>query len=162
MNNVNLILIVVLITAISLISGIFFSFTIAVSPGLKKLSDIEFINSMKSINYEILNPLFYLSFFSPLILFPLIIYLHNKESNLLWLIISSFSMYIFILIITISINVPLNNQLESFDIVNSTNNEMIQLRNYFEDKWTLWNNNRTILGVISLILLILSQLKLEV
>ena len=149
--------VIALIISVALISGLLFSFTIAVSPGLKHLSALEFLKAMKSINKEILNPLFLFCFFCPLLLFPLTIYFQQNDVSNRWLIIAGFLTYILVIGITATINVPLNNQLERFDLLNASQIELKEFRNVFEKRWTFWNNIRTVLSVLSLILLFLWQ-----
>ena len=157
MTKVSFLIVIVLMLTVALISGLLFSFTIAVSPGLKHLSDLEFIKAMKSINKEILNPLFLFCFFGPLLLFPLTIYFPQNDGSNRWLLIAGFLTYILVIGITATINVPLNNQLERFDLLNVSQFELTEFRNLFENRWTFWNNIRTVLSVVSLILLTLWQ-----
>ena len=146
---------IVLILAVALISGLLFSFTIAVSPGLKHLSDLDYLKAMKSINKEILNPVFLFCFFSPLLLFPLTIYYTEDGGSNRWLLIAGLFTYILVIGITATNNVPLNNQLERFDLLNVSQIELSGFRNVFEKRWTFWNNVRTVLSVLSSILLTL-------
>lgn len=151
--KLNLFVTIPLMISVALISGLLFSFTIAVSPGLKHLSDLKFLKAMKNINKEILNPVFLFCFFSPLLLFSILIY--NQQNR--WLPMAAFFSYILVIGITATINVPLNNQLEKFDLLNVSHTGFWEFRNVYEKRWTFWNNIRTLLSVISLILLTLSQ-----
>jgi uncharacterized membrane protein len=155
MMRINLFVAVPLMISVALISGLLFSFTIAVSPGLKHLSDFEFLKAMKNINKEILNPIFLFSFFSPLLLFLALIYSHQNRG----LLVVAFLAYLLVIAITATINVPLNNQLERIDLFNVNGTGLSEFRNVFESRWTFWNNVRTVLSVISLVLLTLSQLQ---
>jgi uncharacterized membrane protein len=157
--KINLIIPLSLMISVALISGILFSFTIAVSPGLKHQSDLEFLKAMKSINKEILNPPFLFCFFSPLLLFPLTIYLQENTGSNRWLLSAGFLSYILVIGITATINVPLNYQLERLDLLNTSQLELLEFRNVFENPWAYWNKIRTVLSVISIILLTLWQLK---
>ncbi|TVR78594.1 MAG: DUF1772 domain-containing protein [Chitinophagaceae bacterium] len=152
---------IALMISVALISGLLFSFTIAVSPGLKHLSALEFLKAMKSINKEILSPLFLFCFFCPLLLFPLTIYFHQNDVSNRWLLIAGFLTYILVIGITATINVPLNNQLERFDLLNVSQIELTEFRNLFEKRWTFWNNIRAVLSVISLILITLWQFEMS-
>jgi len=159
MIKVSFLIVIVLMLTVALVSGLLFSFTIAVSPGLKHLSDLEYLKAMKSINKEILNPLFLFCFFCPILLFPLTIYFTHDDGSIRWLLIAGFFTYILVIGITAGINVPLNNQLEKFDLLNVSQFELTEFRNLFENRWTIWNNIRTILSSISLIFVLLHQVK---
>lgn len=156
MIKLSFIVTIVLMISVSLIAGLFFSFSIAVCPGLKHLSDMEFLKAMKSINKEILNPLFLFCFFSPIVLFPLLYFQQPIISNH-WLLILGFLFYFLVIIITVVINVPLNNQLEKLNLLNASPKILLELRYLFENRWTFWNNIRTVLSTASLLFLILSQ-----
>jgi len=143
----------ILMITVALTSGLLFSFTIAVSPGLKHVSDLEFLRAMKHINQEILHPIFLFCYLSPLLLFPTSIFLNPNTVSDRWILSSGFLAYIAVIIITASVNVPLNNQLERFDLEQSNPTQMAAFRNAFENRWVFWNNVRTISSVISFILL---------
>jgi uncharacterized membrane protein len=161
MIRISFIVAITLMISVSLIAGLFFSFTIAVSPGLKHLSDIVYLKAMKSINKEILNPLFFICFFSPIVLFPLVLYFQQTINSNRWLLISGFVFYFLVILITATINVPLNNQLETFEIQTARQTEISKMRHLFESRWTLWNNIRTDLSAISLIFLLMSKIELS-
>jgi uncharacterized membrane protein len=159
MIKVSFLIVIVLMLTVALISGLLFSFTIAVSPGLKHLSDLEFLKAMKSINKEILNPLFLFCFFCPLLLFPLTIHLQPNDGSNRWLINTAFLTYALVIGITAAINVPLNNLLERFDLLNISQIELKEFRNVFENRWTFWNNIRTVLSSTSLVFILLHQVE---
>ena len=46
-----------------LIAGLFYTFSVAINPGLSALSDANYIAAMNSINKVIENPVFFFSFF---------------------------------------------------------------------------------------------------
>jgi len=146
---------------VALISGLFFSFSIAVCPGLRHLTDLDFIKAMKSINKEILNPFFLISFFGPILLYPLVIYFQQSSEVSRWLLVFSSLTYMIMIVITVTINVPLNNRLEGFNLYYTNDIELSKLRNLFENRWTFWNNIRTVLSISSLVLLSLSQFEIS-
>lgn len=152
--SVNFLVSWLLLISVALISGLLFSFTNAVSPGLKHLPDLEFLKAMKSINKEILNPLFLLCFFSPLLLFPAAISIQQNGGFNRWILITGFLTYLAVILITAAINVPLNNQLEKLDLFHVSYKELEVFRNRFEKQWTFWNAIRTILAIFSFLLIV--------
>ena len=64
-----------------LIAGLFYSYSCSVNLGLSKLSDIEYLKAMKSINKEILNPWFFLSFVGSLVVIPLSTWLYYQNNG---------------------------------------------------------------------------------
>jgi len=66
-----------------LMAGIFFTWTNAVTPGIGKLKDIEYLSALQSMNRVILNPAFYLVFICPILTLPLTTILnYNSQSSL--------------------------------------------------------------------------------
>ncbi len=64
-----------------LIAGLFYSYSCSVNLGLSKLSDIEYLKAMKSINKEILNPWFFSSFIGSLIMIPFCTWLYYDRAG---------------------------------------------------------------------------------
>jgi uncharacterized membrane protein len=155
MTKVNFVIVMILILAVALISGLLFSFTIAVSPGLKHLSDVEYLKTMKNINKEILNPVFLFCFLCPLLLFPLTIYIQQNDGFNRWLLVAGFLTYCIVIGITAFVNVPLNNQLERLNLLNTGGKQLETFRTLFENRWTFWNNVRTVSSLLSSIFLTL-------
>lgn len=139
-----------------LMAGFFFSYTVSVSLGLGKLGDNEFLNAMKQINREVQNPIFFTSFFGALILLSVACFLNHNKPYFMFLLIATFFYLLGVLLVTVFVNVPLNNKLELFDITLSTEITVKQMRNAFEKRWNFWNNIRTISSILSLLFVILT------
>ncbi len=119
----------------ALMAGLFFSYSISVSPGLNKLSDQEYLRAMQSINREIQNPIFFLCFVGLLILLPWATvqqFSVHKISFMLLLAASAFYI-IGVFGITATVNVPLNDQLDAFTFPGSAF-EIQRMRALFEKK----------------------------
>lgn len=146
-----------LITAVltALIAGLFYAYSCSVVPGLGKLSDTEYLKSMQSINREILNPVFFMSFMGTAVLLPVTTFLFRGEHpGFLFLLLASVAYLIGVFGVTVVGNVPLNDMLDRFDISNSTTEAVKQMRESFENRWNLLNNIRTVFSVISIALVI--------
>ncbi|WP_343608430.1 DUF1772 domain-containing protein [Chryseobacterium oranimense] len=146
-----------LITAVltALIAGLFYAYSCSVVLGLGKLSDMEYLKSMQSINREILNPVFFMSFMGTAILLPVTTFLFRGEQPaFLFLLLASAAYLIGVFGVTVAGNVPLNDMLDKFDINGSTADAISQMRGNFENRWNLLNNIRTVFSVISIVLVI--------
>ncbi|MCT2560362.1 chryseobasin maturation helper ChrI [Chryseobacterium herbae] len=144
-----------LITAVltALIAGLFYAYSCSVVLGLGKLSDSEYLKSMQSINREILNPVFFLSFMGTAILLPVTTFLfRGDQPAFIFLLLASAAYLIGVFGVTIAGNVPLNDMLDKFDITGSTADVVKQMRDSFENRWNLLNNVRTVFSVISIAL----------
>ena len=149
-------ILIVTATLTALMAGLFFSYSISVSLGLGKLSDSEYIKAMQSINREIQNPLFFLCFFGVLIMLPVATITQYSIDKTTFIVLLAATLFYAIGVfgITVFANVPLNNQLDQFDLSNQTNEVIQTQRQYFETKWNYWNNIRTINSIIAIILVI--------
>lgn len=154
--KMNEILLAIATTFSALMAGLFFSYNFSVMPGLGKLADIDYLKAMQSINREIQNPVFFICFFGTIIFLPLSTILNYSGRDLsFWLLFSATIIYYAgVFGLTIFGNVPLNNQLEKFNLVNATPAALSTLRASFENHWNFLNNIRTASSIISLILMI--------
>jgi uncharacterized membrane protein len=140
----------------SLMAGIFFAFTVSVMPGLGKLSDAGFLSAMQSINREIQNPVFFLVFFGVLILLPFAIYLHYHADRSAFLLLTAATLVYFIGVFGVTIlgNIPLNNQLDQFDIARATPENLQSFRAHFEGKWNTFNSVRTVSSLLAAVIMV--------
>lgn len=146
-----------LITAVltALIAGLFYAYSCSVVLGLGKLSDTEYLKSMQSINREILNPVFFMSFMGTAILLPVTTFLfRGDQPAFIFLLLASAAYLIGVFGVTIVGNVPLNEMLDKLDISGSTADVVKQMRDRFENRWNLLNNVRTVFSVISIALVV--------
>jgi uncharacterized membrane protein len=60
----------------ALMAGLFFAYSVSVSPGLGRLPDNAYLPSMQHINRAIQNPLFFVVFFGCLASLPFCTYWH--------------------------------------------------------------------------------------
>lgn len=156
MNNILLIL-----TTFSsgLIAGLFYAWSISVTPGIAKISDGSYLEAFQSMNRAILNPVFFSFFMGLLFLLPLLSYMYYSPvlSNQFWLIISATVIYLLgVMAITIFGNVPLNNTLEVLHIESMSQEQMESFRYGFEKQWNDLNTIRTICSSFTFILLLIA------
>ncbi|WP_370896410.1 chryseobasin maturation helper ChrI [Chryseobacterium gossypii] len=145
-----------LITAIltALIAGLFYAYSCSVIPGLGKLSDMEYLKAMQSINREILNPMFFMSFMGTAVLLPVSTFVFRSHPVFIFLLLASAAYLIGVFGITVFGNVPLNNRLDQFDIATASKEAIARMRKGFENRWNFLNHIRTVFSVISVVLVI--------
>lgn len=147
------ILLIITATVTALIAGLFYAYSCSVVLGLGKLSDSEYLKSMQSINREILNPVFFLSFMGTAFLLPISTFLYRGQNLVFILLLMATLAYLIgVFGVTMFGNVPLNDHLDKFDIVNSSAEAIKEMRNNFERKWNFLNNIRTVFSVITIVL----------
>ncbi len=145
----------------SLLAGLFFGYAVSVNNGLGRLKDSEYVAAMQSINIVIQNPLFFLSFFGPVILLPLVTFLLWDTSDLpqnmllfaasLFYIVGSFG-------VTVAGNVPLNEKLAKFDLSHASSKEITEARRRFEKPWNRLHTVRTIAAIVATTLIFMACL----
>jgi uncharacterized membrane protein len=142
----------------ALVAGLLFVFAIVVMPGIKRLPDREFIRAFQVMDGVIQNnqPLFVLVWVGSAVtlLAAAVIGLGQLEGVGRLLIIVATLAYIFgVQLPTVTINVPLNNKLQTLDVAVASGTEQKMARNAFEPRWNRWNAIRTTLASLSSVLL---------
>ena len=159
--------IIILASAIfltGLMAGIFFTWSNAVKPGIGKLSDIEYLTALQSMNRVILNNAFKIIFLGAIIAVALvpIFYFNLYPRNIFWLFVFTLIIYwIGVFGVTVSGNIPLNEILDKTNLESITSEEIKILRKSIEVKWNNFNLIRCISSGITFILLIVSFLILD-
>lgn len=145
-------------------AGIFFTWSNAVKPGIGKLSDIEYLTALQSMNRVILNNAFKIIFLGAIIAVALvpIFYFNLYPRNIFWLFVFTLIIYwIGVFGVTVSGNIPLNEILDKTNLESITSEEIKILRKSIEVKWNNFNLIRCISSGITFILLIVSFLILD-
>ena len=147
-----------------LMAGIFFTWSNAVKPGIGKLSDIEYLRALQSMNRVILNNTFKIIFLGAIIAIALVpvFYFNLYPRNIFWLFVFTLVIYwIGVFGVTVSGNIPLNEILDKTNLESITSEEIKTLRKSIEVKWNNFNLIRCISSGITFILLIVSFLILD-
>jgi uncharacterized membrane protein len=155
--------IILLLTTLftGLIAGVFFTWTNAITPGIGRLDDVNYLRAFQNMNRTITNPLFYIVIIGPLLLSPLAAYFYKSSDNaiILWAIIGASILYFLgVFVVTILGNIPLNNMLEKSLLTDISLEAAKNLRDKFEVKWNNFHLIRTITSTASFLLLILACL----
>ena len=146
-----------------LMAGIFFTWSNAVKPGIGKLSDIEYLRALQSMNRVILNNAFRIIFLGAIIAVALVpvFYFNLYPKNIFWLFVFTLVIYwVGVFGVTVSGNIPLNEILDKTNLESITLEEIKTLRKSIELKWNNYNLIRCISSGITFILLIVSFLTL--
>ena len=145
-------------------AGIFFTWSNAVKPGIGKLSDIEYLRALQSMNRVILNRLFLFLFIGAIIAVALvpIFHFHMYPNKIFWLFICVLLIYwAGVFGVTVFGNIPLNEILDKSNLEAMGMKEIISLRRTIEFKWNNFNLIRSISSAITFILLIISFVILD-
>nr|WP_218902184.1 anthrone oxygenase family protein [Streptomonospora nanhaiensis] len=126
-------------------AGLFFTFQIAVMPGLARCEDRVFTAAMRAMNTAILNPLFAVAFVgSPLSLAgAALAHLAPAHRPALVWIAAAFVLVVLVVVVTMTRNVPLNDALEREGAAAADDAGHAAARRRFAGPWVRWNALRT-------------------
>jgi uncharacterized membrane protein len=145
---------------VGLAGGFFYTWQVSVIPGTLKITDASYLETMKSINKEILNPFFFVIFFGALVISILDAGIHIYSGwglPALFIILATIA-YVLTFGITAFGNVPLNNALEALQLNDLSVEELKNFRNYYEVTWNKYHLYRTWTSVMAFIFLILGTI----
>jgi len=155
------IFLIIATVCVGLMSGLFYSYSCSVMPGLSRLDDYQYLSALQSINRAIQNPVFFIVFFVVLITLPIATYLKYTPpiAAAFWLLIAATLLYfVGAFLVTAIGNIPLNNALDKFDLAAASKESLRNQRLLFETKWTNLNLIRTICSLLSFICSLLAFL----
>ena len=147
-----------------LMAGIFFTWSNAVKPGIGKLSDLEYLKALQSMNRVILNNTFKIIFGGAIITTALLpaFYLNLYPNNVFWIfILILFIYWIGAFGVTVIGNIPLNELLDKTSLDSISFEEGKVLRTSIEVKWNNLNLIRSISSGVSFVLLVVSFIFLD-
>ena len=130
-----------------LMAGVFGVYANSIMPGLRDTDDRTFVASFQSIDRAIINPVFLTVFMGTLIATGLAMGLHlptGHRSPLPW-IVAAFALYLAVVVITIAVNVPLNDAIKAAGLPDEIA-ELGEIRTRFDEaRWVRWNAARTVM-----------------
>jgi uncharacterized membrane protein len=141
--------IVVLLPAtltVGLTAGLFGDWAHTVMRGLHKTDDRTFVGAFQSLDRAITNPLFMLTFFGGLVLSGVaaVLYLRDGDHTALPWVAVAFGLYLVAVVITMAVNVPLNEDLEAAGDPDRIANLAAVRDAFHETRWIAWHIVRTI------------------
>lgn len=149
----------------ALVAGFVFAFAVVVMPGLGTLADREFLRGFQVIDRVIQNnqPIFGVIWLGSVIALLASAGLGYGQLTGLdrGLLIAAAVIYLVgVQLPTMTINVPLNNQLQAVDIESADETTLVEARRVFEARWNRWNEIRTVLSTVTSVLLLVLVLRL--
>jgi len=129
-----------------LVAGVFGLYAHAIMPGLHRTDDRTFVGAFQAIDRAIINPWFMSCFFGALILTGAAAALHlgaGDRDPLPW-IAAAFVLYLATVIITLAVNVPLNDAIKAAGDPDTIDNLAAVRRNFNEARWTALNLVRVV------------------
>lgn len=148
----------------SLVAGFVFAFACVAMPGIGTLDDQEFLHSFQVMDRVIQNnqPLFVLVWAGSIVtlLLSTAIGVGRLAGLDRTLLLAAVVVYLVgVQLPTLTINVPLNNQLQTLDLEAMNDDTLAKARGDFEPRWNRWNQIRTALATLTSALLIVLVLR---
>src|SRR5919108_4855196 len=130
-----------------LVTGAFALYAHAIMPGLKTTDDRTFVGAFQAMDRAIINPWFMAGGFVGALVFTAAAAAANLHESALPWIVAALILYVIAFVITIAVNVPLNDARKAAGDPDHIAN-LAQVREQFhETRWATWNVLRTILSL---------------
>ena len=149
----------------SLVAGFVFAFAVVVMPGIRSLNDREFIRAFQVMDRVIQNyqPIFMLVWVGSVVALVTSATLGIGQldgAGRLLIIFAALAYLLGVQLPTFTINVPLNNKLQTLDVDAMNETTQKAARKDFEPRWNLWNSIRTAVASLASALLIILLFRL--
>ena len=150
---------------VALVAGFVLAFALVAMPGLGTLGDREFLRGFQVIDRVIQNtpPMFMLVWVGSVLatLACGVLGFGQTEGMDRLLLVGAVRIYLFgVQLPTATINVPLNNQLQTLQLETLSEAELAQARKDFEPRWNRANIFRTYAATLAALMLILLALRI--
>lgn len=147
------ILVVMAAVLVGLSAGLFATFSYVVMPGLRGTDDATFVQSMRSINVAILNPVFAVVLGGSAVAAIAATVVAWGTDAAPWLLAAVVLHVAGAFVVTGAVNVPLNNALEA------GSGGAPSPRAAFERRWTGWNHVRSVLTLAAFVCSVVAATK---
>ena len=149
----------------ALVAGLLFTFAVIAMPGLKNLSDREFIRAFQVMDRVIQDrqPLFVLVWLGSVValLAALAMGLRQPDGVTPGLLIAAAALYLFgVQLPTARIHLPLNKEIQGVEVESIGEAGQKQARERFEARWNRSNQIRTAIAIVTMLLLLLVLMRL--
>ena len=132
-------------------AGVFQLYVFAIMPGLGRTDDRTFVGAFQQIDTAIIGPWLFFFFFGALGFTALAVALHigaDERSALPW-IGGAFVLHLAVVVITLVVNVPLNDEIKAAGDPDQTA-DLAAVRDRFnESRWVIWNIVRAVAATIA-------------
>jgi uncharacterized membrane protein len=125
-----------------LVAGVYGLYAHTIMPGLRGGDDATFVAAFAALDRAIINPLFMLWFFGPVVLAGVAAALFGGEGAVLPWVAAALVLSLVVVAITFAVHLPLNDTLKA-----ATGSDASAARERFQEtRWVAWNVVRTVLS----------------
>ncbi len=149
----------------SLVAGFVFAFAAVTMPGIGTLNDREFLQAFQVMDRVIQNrqPAFMLLWVGSIVTLVATCLIGLRQlavAEQMVLGLAAVAYLVGVQLPTLTINVPLNNQLQTLDVQALDAQALVDARSDFEPRWIRWNTIRTVFACLTAGMLIFLVLRL--
>jgi uncharacterized membrane protein len=150
----------------ALVAGLLFTFAVIAMPGLRNLSDREFIRAFQVMDRVIQErqPLFMLVWVGSVVALVLALAMgfQQQDDVTRGLLIAAAALYLLgVQLPTALVHLPLNNEIQTVKVEAIGEAEQKQARERFEARWNRSNRIRTAIAVVTMVLLLVVLMRLS-
>lgn len=138
--------------SMGLMAGVFGLFTHTIMPGLGRTDDRTFVGAFQAIDRAIINPWFLAGGFVGSLAFTAlaaVLHLPTAWRSVLFWIVAALILYLAVFVITIGVNVPLNDALKAAGDPDRIADLAAVRERFDEARWVRWNNVRTAASTVA-------------
>jgi uncharacterized membrane protein len=126
------------ILTMGMVAGAFALYAHAIMPGLRKTDDRTFVAAFQQLDRAIINPWFMIFAFGGALVLTLAAGVANRGTPAFPWIAAAFGLYLVAVIVTIAVNVPMNDAIKAAGDPASI--DVAQVRAQFDEaRWAAWN-----------------------
>jgi uncharacterized membrane protein len=122
-----------------LVAGVFALYAHTIMPGLKSTDDRTFVAAFQSMDRAIINPWFMAGGFVGALLFTILAAVANLGEDALPWIVAALVLYLIAFVITIAVNVPLNDAIKAAGDPDRIRDLAAVRERFHETRWAAWN-----------------------
>ena len=133
---------------VGLVAGVMGLYSHTIMPGLRRTDDRTFVGAFQSTDAAIINPWFMAAFLGGLVLTgaAAMLLIRSGSGEVVPWIVGAFVLYLIAVVITMAVNVPLNDALKAAGPPDHIRDLAEVRRNFNEAKWSAWNLVRILIS----------------
>jgi uncharacterized membrane protein len=144
MDGIRTFLLLAATVSMGLVAGVFVLYQHTIMPGLAKTDDRTFVGAFQAMDRAIMNAWFIGGgFFGALVLSAAAAIAHWEHSAFAWIAVS-FGLHLLTVVVTLAINVPLNDALKAAGDPDRIADLAAVRRRFDAPRWTRWNLLRSV------------------
>jgi uncharacterized membrane protein len=121
-----------------LIAGVILLYAHTIMPGLHKTDDRTFVGAFQQIDRAIINPWFMITAFVGALVFTAAAAISSRGTPALGWVIAALVLYLVTVVITMAVNVPLNDAIKAAGDPAHIDVALVRQR-FHESRWVAWN-----------------------